>query len=163
MKKPSSFVETIPRREFLQKSLKGGIAVAATPTLLSTLLSCSGGERITAEIEIDQSLLNWTIRRALEKGGEFAEVYVEHRISRRIVMEESKFKSGVFGISQGAGVRVLSGDKTGYAYTDELTEERLLRAAEVASYVARDSKQIAPVDIEEATRDSLGTVGCPQG
>ncbi len=161
MKNSSRFIEEIPRREFLQKSLKGGIAVAATPTLLSTLLSCSSGESPTASIDIDPDLLTWTIRRALEKGGEFAEVYIEHRISRLITMEESKFKSGVFGISQGAGVRVLSGDKTGYAYTDELTEDKLLRAAEVASYVARGSKKITPVDIGEDVRDSFVTVKVP--
>jgi hypothetical protein len=40
-----------------------------------------------------------------------------------------KFKSAVFNISQGAGVRVISGDKTGYyAYTDEMIQEKLLRA-----------------------------------
>ena len=61
-------------------------------------------------------------------------------------MEESKFKSAVFGISQGAGVRVISGDKTGYAYTDELSEEKLNRAAEVASFVAIGSKTFEPVD-----------------
>ena len=87
---------------------------------------------------MDKETLAKIISKALEKGGDFADVYLENRISRQIVMEESKFKSGLYGISQGAGVRVISGNKTGYAYTDEITEEKLLRAAEVASYVARN-------------------------
>ena len=106
-------------------------------------------------------MLGRTIQKALEKGGEFAEVYVENRISRRIIMEESKFKSAVFGISQGAGVRVISGDKTGYAYTDDITEEKLARAAEVASYIARGTKASSPVDIQEAERKSFITVKLP--
>ncbi|MGD8540420.1 MAG: DNA gyrase modulator, partial [Candidatus Aminicenantes bacterium] len=101
-------------------SLKSGVAMAATPALMSQLLSCRGAEQSAAIVSVSPELLNTTIRKALENGGEFADVYVENRISRRILMEESKFKSAVFGISQGAGVRVISGDKTGFAYTDDI-------------------------------------------
>ena len=137
MKRTKYFVEEIPRREFLERGLLGGVAVAATPSLLMSLLSRPAVASSGAKLALDEQLLNRTIRKALEKGGDFAEVYVEKRISRRIVMEESKYKSAVFGISQGAGVRVISGDKTGYAYTDDANETNLFRAAEVASYVAR--------------------------
>ena len=155
------FVEDIPRREFLKTTLKGGVAVAATPALMSSLLSCAGSDKPDVKLALDPEMLNRTIRRALEKGGEFADVYVENRISRQIVMEESKFKSGVFGISQGAGVRVISGDKTGFAYTDEITEEKLLRAAEVASYIARGTPYTPPQSVEEGRRDAFITVKVP--
>lgn len=161
MKIKRYFVEDIPRRKFLQMSLKGGVAAAATPSLLMHLLSCKGTGPGGAELSLEASLLNKTIRAALAKGGEFADVYVENRISRNILMEESKFKSAVFGISQGAGVRVISGDKTGFAYTDEVSEEKLLKAAEVASYIAQGSQQTAPVDIEPGSRDSFITVEIP--
>lgn len=155
------FVTDIPRRDFLRKTLKGGIALASTPMLLSSLLSCQGKKLPATEISIDPDILNRTIQLALKQGGEFAEVYVENRISRKISMEESKFKSAVFGISQGAGVRVISGDKTGYAYTDDITEEKLARAAEVASYIAKGQKSIAPQDIAQGNRDSFVTVKIP--
>ena len=154
MKLKGYFVEDIPRRKFLEMSLKGGIAVAATPSLMMQLLSCKSSKQASAKLELDPQILNSTIRKALEKGGEFADVYVENRISRRILMEESKFKSAVFGISQGAGIRVISGDKTGFAYTDDINEENLLRAAEVASYVARGAKAVGPVDIKQGERES---------
>jgi TldD protein len=112
---------------------------------------------------MDKETLDKVIAKALEKGGDFADVYLEHRISRQIVMEESKFKSGLYGISQGAGVRVISGNKTGYAYTDEITEEKLLRASEVASYVAKNGTQVSPVHITETTRPSFITVLQPLG
>jgi len=155
------FVEDIPRRKFLQMSLKGGVALAATPVLMSQLLSCRGAEQARADVYVDPQLLNRTIRKALENGGEFADVYVENRISRQILMEESNFKSAVFGISQGAGVRVISGDKTGFAYTDDINEKNLLRAAEVASYVAKGTKVVPPVDIHEKVRESYVTVTLP--
>lgn len=161
MKFKGYFVEDIPRRKFLQLSLRGGIAVAATPSLMMQLLSCKGKESGSAKLELDPQVLNRIIRRALEKGGEFTEVYVENRISRTIVMEESKFKSAVFGISQGAGIRVISGDKTGYAFTDDISEDKLMRAAEVASFVARGSQTAEPVDVQEAQRKSFVTVKLP--
>ena len=45
MKSDHYFVEDIPRRDFLKTTLKGGMAVAATPTLMSSLMSCSGSEQ----------------------------------------------------------------------------------------------------------------------
>jgi TldD protein len=155
------FVEDIPRRKFLQMSLKGGVALAATPALMTQLLSCKKAETVSTELKLDPELYNRTIRKALEMGGEFADVYVENRISRNIIMEESKFKSAVFGISQGAGVRVISGDKTGFAYTDDISEENLIKAAEVASYVAQGTEKIGPVDVQEQSRDSFITVDLP--
>ena len=163
MKFKTYFVGDIPRRKFLQLSLKGGLAVAAAPSILSQLISCKSQLPAGANLKLDHQILNRTIQKALEKGGEFADVYIENRISRRILMEESKFKSAVFGISQGAGIRVISGDKTGFAYSDDITEEKLLRAAEVASYVARGSKVVGPVDIHEGKRESFITVKIPLG
>ena len=66
------FVEDIPRRKFLQMSLKGGIAMAATPALLSQLLSCKKSTSSGARLELDPQIYDRTIRKALEKGGEFA-------------------------------------------------------------------------------------------
>lgn len=155
------FVEDIPRRKFLEIGIKGGIAVAAAPSMLMPLLSCRGPTQEPRRLEIDPDVLNRTIQKALEKGGNFADVYVENRISRQILLEESKFKSAVFGISQGAGVRVISGDKTGFAYSDEISEEKLMKAAEVASYVAQGAKTIEPVNVNTAERPSFITVKRP--
>jgi len=152
------FGEDIPRRKFMQMSLKGGVAIAATPSLMMHLLSCKGREKQGVALNLDPVLMNKTISKALERGGEFADVYFEKRISRNILMEESKFKSAVFGISQGAGIRVISGDKTGFAYTDEISEEKLLKAAEVASYIAKGSKAIHPLEVKSESRPSFISV-----
>lgn len=156
-------VRDIPRRKFLEMSLKGGLLIAATPALLSQLVSCRNGVKTSSQLDMDKEILANVIARALEKGGDFADVYLENRISRQIVMEESIFKGGLYGISQGAGVRVISGNKTGYAYTDEITEEKLLRAAEVASFVATGGNRITPVGISVSSRPSFITVQQPLG
>jgi TldD protein len=155
------YVGDIPRRRFLEMGFKGAVAVAATPMLLERLLASPAGTLAAPALDIGKATLDRVIRKALEKGGELADVYVENRISRNILLEESRFKSAEFGISQGAGVRVILGDKTGYAYTDEVTEEKMLRAAEVASYIARGGKTVKPVDVREQERASFITVKVP--
>jgi TldD protein len=160
----SYFVRDIPRRKFLEMSVKGGMVLAtASPLLTQFLSSCSTGTAPASGLAIDKSVLNQVIAKALEKGGDFADVYIENRVSRQIVMEESKFKSGLYGISQGAGVRVISGNKTGYAYTAEITLEKLLRAAEVASFVALNGAITAPVSLSENKMPSFITVQQPLG
>ncbi|MQY79621.1 MAG: hypothetical protein GH151_10590 [Bacteroidetes bacterium] len=163
MKLKNHFVSDIPRRKFLNLTLKGGIVLMATPALVSQLWSCKSPLPESMVLDLDPGLLQKIIQKALENGGDFAEVYVENRISRNLSMEESKFKSGVFGISKGAGVRVIAGDKTGYAYTDELSEAKMLRAAEVASFVARGTKTVPPVDIQKTSRESFITIKVPLG
>jgi TldD protein len=157
------FDADMPRRKFLELGLKGGVIVAATPVLLSEFWACKAGRAPEAAAALDPDLLQKTIRAALAKGGDFADVYVEHRISRSIILEEGKYRSAVFGISQGAGVRVLAGDKTGYAYTDELAEEKLLRAAEVASAIAQGTQGVTAINLKEESRPSYITVRVPLG
>jgi len=149
-------LKSIGRRKFLTLSLQGSLALAASPALVKTLLAGKG-----PELQLSDGVLKKALTVALKKGGEFADVYVENRLSRTILLEEGKFKSAVFGLIRGAGVRVIDGDKTGYAYTDELTEEKILRAAEVASLIASSGKKIKPVEIKEQKRPSYITVKIP--
>jgi len=158
---PLYSVEDIPRRRFLELSLKGGVAIAAAPSLLNQLWASLGPKPPEIKPALDVGLLDRVIKKALEKGGEFAEVYVEKRISCNILMEESKFKNAEFGISQGAGIRVISGDKTGYAYSDDVGEASLLRAAEVASAIAKEVKKTPAARIKEEKRPSFITVKMP--
>lgn len=163
MKIEKHSIRDIPRRKFLEMSLKGGVFIAATPALLSQLVSCRNRNIAASGLDLDKEILGKVISKALEKGGDFADVYLENRLSRQILMEESVFKSGLYGISQGGGVRVISGNKTGYAYTDEITEEKLLRAAEVASFVANNGNKVIPVGISVTHRSSFVTVKQPLG
>jgi TldD protein len=78
---------------------------------------------------------------ALSAGGEYADLYFEYQTSTSISVDESMVKSATQGISAGCGVRVLAGERTGYAYTDDLAPERILRAARTAALIARGPAQ----------------------
>ena len=73
---------------------------------------------------------------ALSAGGDFADLYFEYQYTTSISVDESIVKSATQGISAGCGVRVISGERTGYAYTGELAPERILHAARTAALIA---------------------------
>src|SRR5437879_1256433 len=76
---------------------------------------------------------------ALSRGGDYADLYFEYRISHSIVLEEQIIKSATKGVNIGVGVRVISGEKTGYAYSDNLNREHVLKAARTAAFIANTS------------------------
>ncbi len=73
---------------------------------------------------------------ALSAGGDYADLYFESVTSTSLGIDEGLVKTASQGISVGCGVRVVSGERTGYAYTDDLSSDRLLRAARTAALIA---------------------------
>src|SRR5207247_5626679 len=68
---------------------------------------------------------------------DYADLYFEHTVDESISMEESLVKRASKSISQGVGVRATAAEKTGYAYSDEITLRQLEQAADTARYFAR--------------------------
>ena len=102
---------------------------------------------------------------ALSRGGDFAEVFIQRSRITSIPLEERKIRSAEAKIAQGVGIRVISGGKTGYAYSDDLEMGSLLEAARAAAHIAegpateravRVTAQLAPdyytVQIDPADR-----------
>jgi TldD protein len=85
---------------------------------------------------ITERLLERCLGEALSAGGDYADLYFESVSSTALGVDEQIVKSASQGQSAGCGVRVLSGERTGYAYTDNLNPERLLHAARTAALIA---------------------------
>src|ERR1700685_4747967 len=88
------------------------------------------------KLGLTERLLERCLCEALSAGGDFADLYFEAVTSTSLGMDEGIVKTASQGISVGCGVRVLSGERTGFAYTDDLSPERLLRAARTAALIA---------------------------
>src|ERR1700735_5510315 len=73
---------------------------------------------------------------ALSAGGDYADLYFESVTATSLGVDEQIVKSASQGTSAGCGIRVLSSERTGYAYTDNLSPERLLHAARTAALIA---------------------------
>jgi TldD protein len=86
---------------------------------------------------IDDAALHRTLQAALERGGEFAEVFAEDRRSSSARLDDAKVEELVSGRERGAGIRVVRGDTTGFAHTADLSEAGLRAAAAAAAGAAR--------------------------
>ena len=85
---------------------------------------------------LNERLLERCLGEALSAGGEFADLYFEAVTSSSLGVDEGIVKTAAEGISVGCGIRVLSGERTGFAYTDDLSPQRLLKAARTAALIA---------------------------
>lgn len=81
---------------------------------------------------VDLDVVQRTLAEALLGGGELAEVFVEDRTSTALRLDDSRVEDVTSGRDVGAGIRVLSGDRASYAFTNLLTEESLRTTAEAA-------------------------------
>lgn len=84
---------------------------------------------------------------ALGRGGDYADLYFEYRTNNSVALEERIIKSTSRSVTQGVGVRVIAGEKTGYAYTAEIAFEAIRQAAATASFIAHTGGTTAPVGI----------------
>src|SRR3982751_4712351 len=73
---------------------------------------------------------------ALSSGGEYADLYFEYVATSSISIDESIVKSATQGVSLGVGIRVISGERTGYTFSDDLSPDKIRKAAQVAAMIA---------------------------
>ena len=92
---------------------------------------------------------------ALSAGGEYADLYFEYLATTSIGIDEGIVKSATGGVSLGVGVRVIAGERTGYAYSDDLSPEKIRKAARVAAHIAKGPATIVKTGFEEARRHNL--------
>ncbi len=88
---------------------------------------------------LDYDILTKLLGRALRYGGDYADVFCERRRSYAFRLQDQHIHDGTTSVVQGVGIRVVTGESAGYAYSDDLSLEALLRAAEAASLIARNA------------------------
>lgn len=101
-------------------------------------------------------VLERTIGTALSPRGDWADLYFEVRQSESLTLEDGSVKNATRTLTQGVGVRVLAGERTGYAYADDVTLENLEVAAKTARAIAEGaSGNAAPVPVPATNRHDL--------
>jgi TldD protein len=93
------------------------------------------------------------LARALSRGGAFADLYFEHETTSSLLLEDQIIRTASTGVTCGLGVRVVSGERTGYAYTDDLSWPAMVRAAETAAHIASGAATLPPQPVSPAPVD----------
>ncbi len=94
-------------------------------------------QRLLAPAGIDESDLGKVFGRLLGHAVDSGDLYFQSTRYESWVLEDGIVKEGSHSIEQGAGVRAISGDKTGFAYSDEIVMPALLEASTAARAIAK--------------------------
>ncbi len=89
------------------------------------------------------------INTALAEGGDYADLYFEHSIANELALRDKQVNAVGSHIDYGVGIRVISGDQTGYAYSEITTMAKMLEAARTAAKIATSNtrRYVAPQNI----------------
>jgi TldD protein len=94
---------------------------------------------------IDLAMIQTTLATALGKGGEYADLFFQHRVTTSMGLEDGEVNRAVAVVELGVGVRVVHGDQTGFAFTEDLTLPALQNAAATARAIAEGPSRPAPL------------------
>ena len=111
--------------------------------------------RLLLPAGLDTTGLDRAFSALLGPGIDFGDLYFQHSRRESWVVEDGIVKSGSHAIEQGVGVRAISGEKTGFAYSDDIDAAALLTAATSARAIARDGRAHAPHALTRARAHDL--------
>jgi TldD protein len=142
----------LKRREFIRIS---GITVAGSMIIPSVLQSCKGipvsdtAAGYMDHFEVTPEILQKVIAASMEKGADYADLFFEHSLTNRSTLEDGKVNSAYSNVGFGVGIRVLKGDQTGFAFSETVTPEAMLKAARTAANIASSSPATGSANVTE--------------
>ncbi|MDR0824169.1 MAG: TldD/PmbA family protein [Prevotella sp.] len=109
-------------------------------------------QNILQHFSVTENDLIMVVNEALRKGGDYADLFFEHTFSNNIALRDGEVNRAASNIDFGVGIRVVSGDQTGYAYIENTEVKELLKAARTAAGIASSaSKASLPITIKESS------------
>lgn len=92
--------------------------------------------KINDRFPVTEELLREVVSEGLKHGGDWCDLYFEDSSYNELLLRDGEVTSGGHHLDFGAGIRVIKGDKTGYAYTEKIDRQSLLSAAGMAASIA---------------------------
>ncbi|GAB2505296.1 metalloprotease TldD [Pseudoxanthomonas sangjuensis] len=100
--------------------------------------------RLLVPAGLDPNGLDRAFGALLGPGIDFGDLYFQHARRESWTVEDGIVKDGAHSIEQGVGVRAISGEKTGFAYSDDINSVALVEAAKSARAISRDGGSLQP-------------------
>lgn len=98
-------------------------------------------QKILLPAELQSQDIERALSSAMRPGVDFADLYFQRARAENWLMDDGIIKDGGYHLEQGVGVRACSGEKTGFAYSDDLSLKSLLEATSAASAVVKHGQQ----------------------
>ncbi|HBH85395.1 MAG: peptidase U62 [Bacteroidetes bacterium GWE2_41_25] len=154
----------LKRREFIRL---GGITVAGSmviPTLFNSCKSIPVSDSAAGymdHFEVSPEQLQKLLATALGKGADYADLYFEHTVTNATSLQDKKVNSAYSDIIFGVGIRVLKGDQTGFAYSENTSMDAMLKAARTAASIADSNSSWQPAGLNELIPASYYKISTP--
>ena len=104
---------------------------------------------------IDNLTMEKALSGLLSRKVDYADLYLEYVTSESLNLEEGLVKNASRNITQGVGVRAIAGEKTGYAYSDDVSLQNIQLAARTAGYIATESGNKSIVSLNNMKKPGL--------
>jgi TldD protein len=156
------------RRDFL-----GTVAAGSAAVTMPAFLGACGVQSATrpAAHTPENPFMDWfgvdqaTVARVMSEltanGADAADLYFQHTRNNFLQLEDGIVSNANSGIEQGVGLRVVIGDQTGYAFTEDLTLPSMLAAARTAAAIAAGGRAVAPQSFDPMAMGRLYTTSLP--
>ena len=108
---------------------------------------------------VDEGTVRQVMAELTARGADAADLYFQHARSNSITMEDGIISRAASSVDQGVGLRVVVGDQTGYAFTEDLSLPAMLAAARTAASIAHGSKATPPVALNPRTQRDYYPIG----
>lgn len=97
-----------------------------------------------APFRVDEKILQRLTAEGLNGGGDYCDLFFENTTFSDLLLRDGQVASGGFHTDCGVGIRVLDGERTGYAYSESTDLPSMLEAARAASAIASGGKAASP-------------------
>ncbi len=112
---------------------------------------------------IEDSFLQELLKKVLLNGGEYADIFVEHRETTSIQLEDNRIEKVVTGSTSGIGIRLIYKGKTAYAFSNDFSKGILSDLAVTVSKAASGTGPDVIIDMKQQRPETVSSIKIPPG
>ncbi|MCK0714575.1 metalloprotease TldD [Chromohalobacter sarecensis] len=99
---------------------------------------------------LDLAALDTGLGHAMGPGIDYADLYFQRTWQESWILEDGDVKEAGYSIDGGVGVRTLTGEKTGFAYSNQISADALADTGRIAAGIARSGERLPPQAVQTA-------------
>ena len=112
---------------------------------------------------ISDGFLQELLKKVLSRGGEYADIFIEHRETTSIQLEDNRIEKIITGSVSGIGIRLIYNGKTAYAFSNDFSGPVLLDLASTVSIAASDTIRDVAIDMKAQQPEVISSIKIPPG
>ncbi|MFW7378559.1 MAG: TldD/PmbA family protein [Oligoflexus sp.] len=148
----------VTRRGFMKGALIGSSVITVPSFLTSCFHTASSDKMLSQELPanpfmdwfgVDEAVIRRVMAELVSRGADDAELYFEHQVANSLTYQDGQISQAESLVDLGVGLRVVTGDRVGFAFTEDLSEKSMIEAARSAASIASGQAPILPKKFQQ--------------